>query len=260
MIKKDIIDFVLSPFLIIRQTPYLNNPKYEHLKEEPTEIYISSAYFAQHWMSKMIKLAVTDMYKKSEALFIGFDYSITLKHNIRTKKQLIKEKKKLGTVAFAMEYGNEMIGQGENAFYSFDTMNRSQSMKKAFYPRKTQDVLEKKKNPHDIPRQNGEKRIVSVDIAMVNNDKNDNTVITCIRALPSGDYYDRQVPYIEAFKGDNTTTQAIRIKEIFSDFDADVIVLDTQNAGLSIADELGKITYSDERDEEYPPFKCFNDE
>ena len=58
MIKKDIIDFVLSPFLIIRQVPYLNNPEYEHLKEEPTEIYISSAYFAQHWMSKMIKLSV----------------------------------------------------------------------------------------------------------------------------------------------------------------------------------------------------------
>jgi hypothetical protein len=260
MIKKDIIDFVLSPFLIIRQVPYLNNPEYEHLKEEPTEIYISSAYFAQHWMSKMIKLSVTDMYKKSEALFLAFDYSITLKHNIRTRKQLIKEKKKLGTVAYAMEYENTMVGQGEDAFYSFDLMNNAQSMKKAFYPRTTQDVLEKKKNPHDIPKQNGEKRLISVDIAMVNNDKNDNTVITCIRALPSGDIYERQIPYIEAFKGDNTTVQATRIKEIFYDFDADILVLDTQNAGLSIADELGKITYSEERDKEYPPFKCFNDE
>ena len=260
MIKKDIIDFVLSPFLIIRQVPYLNNSKYEHLKEEPTEIYISSAYFAQHWMSNIIKLSVVDMYKKSEALFMAFDYAITLKHNIRTKKQLIKEKKKLGTVAFAMEYENQMIGQGEDAFYSFDIMNKVQTLKKAFYPRKSQDVLEKKKNIHDIPKQNGEKRIVSVDIAMVNNDKNDNTVITCIRALPSGDYYERQIPYIEAFKGDNTTVQATRIKEIFYDFDADIIVLDTQNAGLSIADELGKITFSEDRDTEYPAFKCFNDE
>lgn len=260
MIKKDIIDFVLSPFLIIRQVPYLNNPEYEHLKEEPTEIYISSAYFAQHWMSKMIKLSVVDMFKKSEAIFMGFDYAITLKHNIRTKKQLIKEKKKLGTVAFAMEYENQMVGQGEDAFYGFDLMNNAQTLKKAFYPRTAQDVLEKKKNPHDIPKQSGEKRIVSVDIAMVNNDKNDNTVITCIRALPSGDIYERQIPYIEAFKGDNTTIQATRIKEIFYDFDADVLVLDTQNAGLSIADELGKITYSESRDIEYPAFKCFNDE
>lgn len=260
MIKKDIIDFVLSPFLIIRQVPYLSNPKYEHLKEEPTEIYISSAYFSQHWMSNMVHLAVSDMYKKSEALFLAFDYAITLKHNIRTKKQLVKEKKKLGTIAFSMEYENEMIGQGEDAFYTFDMMNSAQVLKKSFYPKTQEDFIDKKKYIHDIPKQKGEKRIVSVDIAMVNNEKNDNTVITCIRALPSGDVYERQVPYIEAFKGENTTIQATRIKEIFYDFDGDEIVLDTQNAGLSIADELGKITYSESRDVEYPAFTCFNDE
>lgn len=84
MIKLDVIQTVLSPFLIPRQVPYINkNPdwvkKYPYLKEEPIEIYISSAYFASHWMSETIKMAVKDMFNKSEAVFLAFDYAITLK-------------------------------------------------------------------------------------------------------------------------------------------------------------------------------------
>lgn len=257
LIKKEIIDSVLSPFLFIRQAPYLKNPKYEHLKEEPIEIYISSAYFSSHWMSKMIKLATKDMYNKSSAVILGFDYSITLKHNIRTRNQIVKEKKKLGSLVFAMEYENEMIGQGEGAFFPFEALEKLQNLNKAFYPLNWGE--DSSKNKFAIPRQAGEIRVVSVDIAMVARKENDNSVITCIRALPNGDYYERQVPYIEGFKGMNTDTQALRIKEIFFDFDADYIVLDCQNAGLSVFDSLGKISYDENRDIEYPAFTCFND-
>lgn len=173
---------------------------------------------------------------------------------------MIKEKKKLDTATFAMEYQNLMLGQGEDAFYPYEMLNRVQVIKKAFYPRKDLDVVEDKKNKYDIPKQNGEIRVVSVDIAMVVRKGNDNTAITCIRALPNGDYYEEQVSYMEAFNGGNTFDQAVRIKEIFFDFKADYLVLDTQNAGLSVADELGKITYSEKRDVEYPAMKCFNDE
>jgi len=36
--------------------------------------------------------------------------------------------------------------------------------------------------------------------------------------------------------------------------------LDTQNAGISVFDELGKVIYDDKRDVEYPAWTCFNDE
>lgn len=261
MIKKEVVDSVLSPFLIVRQPPYLKNPKYSHLKEEPIEIYISSAYFKAHWMWEMMKIATMDMYKKGEGLIIGFDYAITLKHGIRTPKQLVKEKKKLGNMAFDMEYGNLMVGATENAYYTFDLLNQAQQRKKAFYPRNNIDVIEKRKNKYDIPKQNGEIRVVAVDIAMVVNAKrNDNTAISCIRALPVKDTYEREVPYIETMQGGNTTVQATRIKEIFTDFDADYIVIDGQNAGISVIDEMGKITYDEQRDCEYPAYTCFNDE
>lgn len=260
MIKKDIIDFVLSPFLIIRQAPFINKDEYGHLAEEPMEIYISSSYYASHWMSKMIHLAVTEMYNKSEALFIAFDYSITLKHKIRTFKQLRKEKKKMGTTAFAMEYENEMVGQGEDAFYPYELLEKAQTLKKAFYPRRAEDVIEKNKNKHDIPKQKNEIRILSVDIALMGGTKNDNTVIHCARCIPVKDYYERQVVYTESFNGVNSTEQAVRFKELFYDFNADYIVIDAQNAGTAIIDELGRVTYSDSRDIEYEPWVCFNNE
>ena len=262
MIDKNIIDSVLSPFLVVRQPPYLKRQEYAHLQEEPQEIYISSSWFKSHWMWNFMKVVVKDMFTTKESLLIGFDYAITLKHNIRTKKQLIKEKKKMDSLTFDMEYKNLMIGTAENAYFDFELLNRAQKIKKAFYPRKHIDVIEKKKNKYDIPRQQGEIRVIGVDIAMVKNKKgqNDNTVIHCIRALPIKDYYERQDVYIEAFNGGNTSEQAIRIKELFYDFNADYLVLDTQNAGISISDELGKVLYDDNRDCEYPAWTSFNDE
>lgn len=262
MIKKGIIDSVLSPFLIVRPTPYLKKKEYAHLQEEPIEIYISSAWFRNHWMWDMIKLAVNGMYKTKDALMIGFDYSLTLKHSIRTRKQLFKEKKKLDSTTYDMEYLNLMVGGAENAYYTFELLNKCQKNKKVFYPRKHLDVIENKKNKFDIPKQSGEIRIVSVDIAMITrkDGSNDNTVISCLRALPVKDSYERQLSYIEAFNGGNTTEQATRIKEIFFDFNADILVLDTQNAGISVADELGKVCYDENRDCEYPAMTSYNDE
>lgn len=262
MIDKNIIDSVLSPFLVVRQPGYLKKQEYNYLKEEPSEIYISSSWFKSHWVWNFMKTVIKDMYSTNESLLIGFDYAITLKHNIRTKKQLIKERKKMDSLSFDMEYKNLMIGTAENAFYEFDLLNRSQILKKAFYPRKNIDVIEGRKNKYDISKKKGEIRVLSIDIAMVKNKrgKNDNTVINCIRALPIKDYYERQIPYIEAFNGGNTTEQAIRIKELFEDFNADYVVLDCQNAGISIADELGKVLYDNKRDCEYEAWTTFNDE
>lgn len=260
MIKKEIIDTVLSPFLFVRQAPYLKKEEYSHLGEEPIECYISSAFFASHWMSRMIKLSVIEMLNKRSAVFMAFDYAITLKHNIRTRKQLEKEKKKLGAMAFAMEYENVMVGQGEDAFYPFDLLDKSQTLQKCIYPHNWVDFEgSKKTSKNQIKKQKGEYRILSVDIAMVDKANNDNTILTLIRALPNGNVYERQVPYIEGFKGKNTDSQACRIKELFHDLDCDFIVLDTQNAGLAVFDALGRVTYSQDRDVEYPAFTCFND-
>ena len=72
--------------------------------------------------------------------------------------------------------------------------------------------------------------------------------------------YRRQVVYMESVHGGETTKQAIRIKQLYTDFNADYCVLDGRNAGISVYDMLAKVLFDEERNIEYKPWKCMNDE
>lgn len=275
-IEKKIADSILSPFLIVRMPPYLVLPQYSHLTEEPMEIYISSSWFRSHWMWNQMKIVLNEHYRGEPAYIVGMDYAITLKHNIKTAKFLRKEKKKLDPISWAIEYENHMIAENTRAYFSYDILSACQKLKKAFYPRNNLDVLSNIKNKYHLPKQDGEIRVISCDIAMIESDLNDNSVFSCIRLLPehmeavSSDSngvhvsqkqgYRRQVPYIEAMQGGYTEKQAIRIKQLYEDFDADYCVLDIRNSGINVYDALAKILYDDERDVEYKPWSCMNDE
>ena len=106
--------------------------------------------------------------------------------------------------------------------------------------------------------------------------KNDLSCFTCIRALPESVRYEsssidgksievkngyRRIPcYIESSPGSDVDKQAIRIKQLYYDFEADYLVLDTRNGGLLVYDRLAKILYDEDRDCEYPAWKCMNDD
>ena len=89
---------------------------------------------------------------------------------------------------------------------------------------------------------------------------NDNSIFTLMRLIPSGQEYIREVSYIESFNGTHSEKQAIRLKQLFNDFEADYIALDCQGNGMAVFDELVKVQYDQDRDEEYMAFTCFNDE
>ena len=52
----------------------------------------------------------------------------------------------------------------------------------------------------------------------------------------------------------NTSLQALRIKQIYEEFQADVLVLDVANAGISVFDTLSSITKDEVRGIEYPAY------
>lgn len=276
MIVKNIIDSVLSPFLYVRQASYLKFKEYSEMVEEPKEVYISSAWYQSHWMWSLIQTLVKDMFNKGTSCVIAMDYSIALKHNIKTRNFLIKERKKLDPMSWTIEYENQMIAENAKSFFNYDQLNRNRRLKRAFYPRKNDEALLKQKNKYDIPKQVGEIRILSCDIAMEGGAKTDNSIFSCIRLLPeSQEYkvmdtmgehieikrgYRRQIVYMEAVHGGETTKQSIRIKQLYTDFNADYCVLDGRNAGISVYDMLAKVLYDEERNVEYKPWRCMNDE
>lgn len=278
MIAKNIIDTVLSPTLFQRQIPFRNKhqDEYKALREEPKEIYISSSWYKSHWMWDFMKLVTKDMLNKGTSILIGMDYSIALKHEIKTRDFLVKERNKLDRVAWMIEYENQMVSENAHAYFTYEMLNRNRVLKRPFYPRRNEDVFGRGKNKYAIPKQAGEIRIVSCDIAIVGGEANDNSIFSCIRALPeskeykvsdtTGDHieikqgYRRQVVYMEPQGNLETMAQAIRIKQLFADFDADYCILDCQNAGQSLYDSLAKVLYDVDRNVEYEPWTCMNDE
>ena len=239
---KKILDKVISPFKIVRQIPFMKLDTYEENKdfqEEPVEIYISSSIEEQHWLYKMALTARDGMFKNNGSIFIAFDLALTLKHGIRTKTMLLDERKKLDPITWYVEYENGVLRSNSNAYFTYDLIKTNQMLKRAFYPRKNEDVLSKLKNKYSVQKQDGEIRVVSCDVAFVNRDANDNSVFSCLRlfeeSIECNDHiqkeYRVQVPYLEAFRGGELKKQAIRIRQLFEDFDADYIVLDLRNAG-----------------------------
>lgn len=285
-IKKYVIDKVIKPFAMTRPAEFRTNEECEQygvkyrdnqeFNEETANIYISSAAPTSHWMGKLLKDTVKSKYSDGRSCMLATDYSIALKHNIKTKSDLIEAKRSTDPITWREEYENEMLREGANAYFSYGLLVKTQSNKKAFYPRRNDDVKNKHKNPYFIPKQTGEIRVLSCDMAFIERaNKNDNSCFTCIRALPESVTYEsrsidgksievkngyrRIPPYIEANPGSDVDKQAIRIKQLYYDFDADYVVLDTRNGGLLVYDRLAKVLYDEERDCEYPAWKCMND-
>ena len=259
---KAVLDAVFSPMQIQRQTPYLMNSKYEHLREEPREIYLSSAYYKSHWMWKTVKDAIIGSYDGS-SICVSMDYAISVKHNIRSIAQMKKEKQKMSSLVFDMEYNNLMMGGSEDQYYSFELMAQAQKIKKAWYPMPLEDYSNHKRTWFgDIKKQDGEIRIVSLDIAMMATTKkkeaNDLSVIKCVRALRSGERYERQEVYTETMEGVDIESQAIKVRRILEDFQGDFLVFDARTYGINLTDCMAKTLYDEERDTEYPPIKVMN--
>ena len=253
LMDKEKYDSIVRPFAIARQATYLKNPKYSHLIEEPKEMLITSAYYKNLWWYGELKENIKSMLKGEKAGVIFFDYPVAIKHGIKTKKLILKDKQKMDMISFQQEYQNIPFGENSNAFFKLEMFSKIRNIKKVFYPPRD-NTINSKKNTNEIKRKEGEIRIVSVDIATRKGSKNDNTIMTCIRALPTKKGYIREFVYMESHQGEHTEKQALRIKQIYESFTADYISIDLQGAGITVFERLANITKDEERGVEYEPY------
>jgi len=260
LIPTVIIDSIIRPFLVSRQPPYMMKPEYsaiEELREEPIEIIITSAHYKTYEWYPEIKKFIKKMAEGDPDIkAIFFDYLISLHHGIKTKKQMKKENETLDPITFLMEYGNIPYGSSSLSFYKLGLFNRD--VKKSWRPITDEEYITTRKNPYDIIKRADEMRIVSVDVAMRAGSTNDNTIISCGRLTPSRKGWITEICYMESHNGKNTALQALRIKQIYKEFQADVLVLDLANAGISVFDALSSVTKDEVRGLEYEAYTVMN--
>jgi hypothetical protein len=261
LVPKDILESIIKPFLFSRTPPYRLKSEYafdDRLKEEGIISYITSAWYKSEYWFSYVKSTIKRMLSGDKtANFLAFDYLTSIYHNIKTPQMIKNEMEDMDEVTAQMEYLNIPSGQSGKSYFKLSLFGRN--LKSAFYPQRL-DTYNAKKNPYEIKKTEGEIRIISIDVATRANRTSDNTIISCARLIPTrGKGYERHLVYMESHKGKNGVLQAKRIKEIFFDFEADWIVLDLQNAGVLIFDNLSQITDSPERGVEYPALTVAND-
>lgn len=274
-IKKKIEDSVISPFQTPRVPKYMHNPFYKDnksLQEQPVDIYISSSWYDDgNWMWDIQKQALREMKNHNGGLFLAFDESITIKHGLKTMDQLKKEKKKQDPATWKIEFLNLKLRDSISSYFTYAMLINRQVSQQLFLPRNIVDFKSGKKNKYAIKKLDNELRIISNDIAFVAGNQNDNSVYSCIRAIPETTTYNsddnsveikqgyrRAYPYMESNQMGDTTLQAIRIRQLYEDFNADYIVVDVRNGGLQVLYSLEKVLYDKERGCEYSPLKCMN--
>jgi len=259
IIPKEVVDKVLSPFLVLRQPPYLKKKEYRIYSkhEEPRKIYISSAGYKTEWIWDEFKKVVLDHYSGLSCMFLALDYLIAIKHGIKSRANINDERKTNDEISFMMEYENVMFGENSNSFFQLNLFKNLRVIKKAFYPLKFD---EKKVNKDTIKKMPDEVRLITCDLARSSSKKADNTIIACMRLIPTKNGYQRDVVYMESHCGASYIEQNKRIKQIFFDFQSDYLIIDLQSFGQAIYTLLSSITTDEERGVEHPALGIIYDE
>lgn len=235
LIKKTVVNKVLRPFLgVSRQPPYMKIPKYANTPlEEDKELYISSATYKNNWIWDSFKSFRNSMLRGKSYFCCALPYQLSIKHNILSKQRIeqLKSEDDFDPIGFYMEYETMFFGESERAFYKLEDIQNCRKIVKPVYPMNDVEYLESKDKKIKSTKQKGEKRILSCDIALMGSSRsisNDLSVFTYIRLIPDDNGYKRYVSYMESFSGEHSQNQAIRMKQLFYEFECDICVIDTQ--------------------------------
>lgn len=274
MVDKKIVDKVLKPMLNVdRIPPYLTRKEYKnHERETNKEIYISSAWWKTHWIWEEFKDYLKKMCANKNHFVAILPYQLSVNHGLLSQERIDNERKSgsLDQAGFDMEYEALFVGENDRAYYKLDPLNKIRTVNKTFLPPTDLEFVEnrRKSNPKNLSNfkridRDNEIRLVSLDIALMGgnkNVKNDTSAFTLMRLLREGDSYKRQVVYLESIqKSISTEDLAIRLKQLYYDFEADYVVMDANGNGLGVFDACTTVLTDKKRDIEYPAWSCIND-
>lgn len=267
LVPIDIINTVLRKFRSApRQPKFLSKTPYKEDKEyyeEPNqEIYLSSAGFkSEHCYDRVVSYN-NSMINNAPYFVCSIPYQLAIKEGLLRRGQVQEEMQELtfNEVSWYMEMESLFYGQSTSSLFKFEDLQRSRKIAQMFYPKELTSLINDKAF-HPPKRGAGEIRVISADIAVLGSkSKNDATAITVARLIPIKDGYSREIVYLETHDGMHTGHQALRIKQLFYDFDCQYIVLDRAGAGIGVYDMLAEKTIDKERGKEYEALSCMNNE
>lgn len=242
LVAKDVIDTILRKFLTQRRMPrYSELSKTERVKEYAKEknmtMYLSSAYFSEHWSYKKCEDTCNFMLDPTKHQFVcGLPYQLSIAEGLLDGETVAEEMQEsdFNELKFQMEYEALWYGNTGGSFFDYDSIAKNRRIKYPMLP----DRLACKVGSTQVriqQKQPGEIRILSADIALMSSKKHDNdaTAIFVNQMMPTkAGRYTSNIVYTESMEGLHTEDQALVIRKLFDEFGCDYIVLDAQGKPL----------------------------
>lgn len=271
MVKKTTIDKVLRKFLTQKRMP-----KYEDLSKEERKamqakemnktIYLSSAFFADHWSYEKCVDTFKSMFDPRRKNFVcGFPYQLGVKEGLIDPDEIVEEmlESDFNEVDFSIENEAVFYGNKNDSFFDFQSVSKNRKLKYPMLPKELAALVKSDPLIRIPPKQPGEKRLLSADIALMASTKykNDATAIHITQLIPTkAGRYSVNLVYTEVNEGMRTDDEALRIRRLFDEYDCDYLVLDAKNMGLPIYDTLAVDISDPDSGEIYPALSCCNND
>ena len=265
MVDKNTIDTVLKRFLASpRQPNYLTLPEYkdkEEYLEDNIEIYMSSCWYKSHWSFIKSKSYTVKLIAGQRGYFVcALPYQMAIKEGLLKRSQVEDEMSEadFDPVTWDMEMVCLAFGDTDGAFFTFDDVSQRRKLKTALYPYNSVANPKFTKIPDLLPN---ERRIMSVDIALMGSKRHNNDASSIIinSAIPNNGSYTGNIVYLENHEDITTDELALIIRRLFKWYKCTDLVIDTNGQGLGVYDELIKDLFDPETGELYPALSCCND-
>lgn len=271
MISKDVIDTILRKFLAQKRKPLYNELTKEekliaHKKEINQTAYLSSAYFMDHWSYRKCTDTAKFMLEGSKRQFIcGLPYQLSIKEGLLEEDAVLDEMAEtdFNEIKFKMEYEALWWGDADGTFFDFSTISKNRRIKYPMLPDRLSSKVGNSPRVRIPPKQNGEIRILSADIALMSSTKhnNDASAIFINQMIPTkSGRYASNIVYCESAEGLHTGDQALVIRRLYDEYRCDYIVLDANGVGLGVYDALVRDIVDSETGEIYPALSCYNNQ
>lgn len=262
LVDLNVINTVLRKFLTAsRQPGYLKNAKYKHLQEDNKEIYMSSAWYQDHWLYNKACDFYSNMLGDGGRYFMcALPYQVSVKEGLLKKSKIEDEmaESTYDEISQSMEWDALFYGDGDGAFFSFDDVSSRRKLKSPIYP---PSIMTNK--TYKVPDlKDGERRILSVDVALMASTKhnNDASAIIINSAIPTnGGNYIANIVWMENHEGLNADELALIVRRLYKTYKCTDLAIDTLNGGLSVFDKLVQDIVDPETGELYPALSCCND-
>ena len=268
--EKSVIEKTFVPMLSSYRAPeYVDLSKSERdslPNELNRQLYLSSIRGANEWSYKEFLTYLNNMTNGENYFTVALPYNLGVK-NRYISREIVEQSFKTNQdsiESLASEYLCIPERGMNNSFYSYNSIADRQEEARAMVAMTDEEYLTYKNDKSQFPfyqeKLPNEIRILTMDVALVESSKNDNTAFWIIRLIPEGHKYKKIFSFAESMNGVNSIIQAKRAKQLFYEFDCDYFVLDAAGVGVGIFDICTQETIDDSRGEIYPAWTVINPE